>query len=330
MNRIICKDALVALRELPDGCVNLCVTSPPYYGLRDYGVDGQIGVEESPQAYICRLVEVFREVRRVLTDDGTLWLNIADSYAGSGKGIWKGATEKTDCKNNYRADTTAAIHGMPVVWDGIKAKDMIGIPWMLAFALRADGWYLRSDIIWNKTNGLPENVKDRPTKSYEHIFLLTKSPRYYYDAEAIAEPLQLCSIARYERGRSDHTKYKGFNGNQSINEKRERGQKCKKLTRNRRDVWSLSTNSYGMDGHFAMFPERLVEPCILAGCPVGGVVLDPFFGSGTTGAVAKRLGRQYIGIDLNPAYCRAAEDRIREIPDSGARELTGEQRNDGN
>ena len=330
MNRIICKDALAALRELPDGCVNLCVTSPPYYGLRDYGVDGQIGTEESPQAYICRLVEVFREVRRVLTDDGTLWLNIADSYAGSGKGIWKGATEKTDCKNNYRADTTAAIHGMPVVWDGIKAKDMIGIPWMLAFALRADGWYLRSDIIWNKTNGLPENVKDRPTKSYEHIFLLTKSPKYYYDAEAIAEPIQPCSIARYERGRSDHTKYKGFNGNQSINEKRERGQECNKLTRNKRDVWNLSTNSYRMDGHFAMFPERLVEPCILAGCPVGGVVLDPFFGSGTTGAVAKRLGRQYIGIDLNPAYCRAAEDRIREIPDSGERELTGEQRNDGN
>ena len=326
MNRIICKDALAALRELPDGCVNLCVTSPPYYGLRDYGVDGQIGTEESPQAYICRLVAVFREVRRVLTDDGTLWLNIADSYAGSGKGIWKGATEKTDCKNNYRADTTAAIHGMPVVWDGIKAKDMIGIPWMLAFALRADGWYLRSDIIWNKTNGLPENVKDRPTKSYEHIFLLTKSPRYYYDAEAIAEPLQLCSIARYERGRSDHTKYKGFNGNQSINEKRERGQECNKLTRNRRDVWNLSTNSYRMDGHFAMFPERLVEPCILAGCPVGGVVLDPFFGSGTTGAVAKRLGRQYIGIDLNPAYCRAAEDRIREIPDNGERELTEERR----
>lgn len=306
------------------------LASPPYYGLRDYGVDGQIGTEESPQAYICRLVEVFREVRRVLTDDGTLWLNIADSYAGSGKGIWKGATEKTDCKNNYRADTTAAIHGMPVVWDGIKAKDMIGIPWMLAFALRADGWYLRSDIIWNKTNGLPENVKDRPTKSYEHIFLLTKSPRYYYDAEAIAQPLQPCSIARYERGRSDHTKYKGFNGNQSINEKRERGQECKKLTRNKRDVWNLSTNSYRMDGHFAMFPERLVEPCILAGCPVGGVVLDPFLGSGTTGAVAKRLGRQYIGIDLNPAYCRAAEDRIREIPDSGARELTEERKNDGN
>ena len=201
---------------------------------------------------------------------------------------------------------------------------------MLAFALRADGWYLRSDIIWNKTNGLPENVKDRPTKSYEHIFLLTKSPRYYYDAEAIAEPIQPCSIARYERGRSDHTKYKGFNGNQSINEKRERGQECNKLTRNKRDVWNLSTNSYRMDGHFAMFPERLVEPCILAGCPVGGVVLDPFLGSGTTGAVAKRLGRQYIGIDLNPAYCRAAEDRIRQIPDSRERELTGEQRNDGN
>ena len=206
---------------------------------------------------------------------------------------------------------------MPVVWDGIKAKDMIGIPWMLAFALRADGWYLRSDIIWNKTNGLPENVKDRPTKSYEHLFLLAKSPKYYYDAEAIAEPMQACSIARYAGGRSNHTKYKDFNGNQAINEMQKCGRECKKLTRNKRDVWNLSTNSYRMDGHFAMFPERLVEPCILAGCPVGGVVLDPFLGSGTTGAVAKRLGRQYIGIDLNPAYCQAAEKRIREILDGG-------------
>lgn len=169
MNRIICKDALVALRELPDRCVNLCVTSPPYYGLRDYGVDGQIGTEESPQAYICRLVEVFREVRRVLADDGTLWLNIADSYAGSGKGVWsKSLAERPKSKQTYHSLNTDENAALPKKWDGIKEKDMIGIPWQLAFALRADGWYLRSDIIWQKPNCLPEAVKDRPTKSYEH------------------------------------------------------------------------------------------------------------------------------------------------------------------
>ena len=184
----------------------------------------------------------------------------------------------------------------------------------------AFGYYLEQD------KRSARKCKGQTDKSYEHL-LLTKSPKYYYDAERL-QSRDSCSIARY--GALNHTKYKGFNGNQSINEKRERGQECKKLTRNKRDVWNLSTNSYRMDGHFAMFPERLVEPCILAGCPVGGVGLDPFLGSGTTGAVAKRLGRQYIGIDLNPAYCRAAEDRIREIPDSGERELTEERKKDGN
>lgn len=287
-SRIICADAVEGLRSLPDSSISMCVTSPPYYGLRDYGSDQQIGTEETPAAYIERLVGVFREVRRVLREDGTLWVNIADCYAGSGKAIW----------------------------DGIKPKDMIGIPWMLAFALRVDGWYLRSDIIWNKINCLPESVRDRPTKSYEHIFLLSRSPRYFFDADAIKEPITEESRKRYQRGRSEGSKYGVFSGDQSINGsdygERMRGQKL----RNKRDIWHISTNSYRMDGHFAMFPEKLVEPCILAGSQEGGIVLDPFFGSGTTGAVAKRLGRRFIGIDLNPDYCRMAQQRIDAVSDT--------------
>ena len=287
-SRIICADAVEGLRSLLDSSISMCVTSPPYYGLRDYGSDQQIGTEETPAAYIERLVGVFREVRRVLREDGTLWVNIADCYAGSGK----------------------------AVWDGIKPKDMIGIPWMLAFALRADGWYLRSDIIWNKINCLPESVRDRPTKSYEHIFLLSRSPRYFFDADAIKEPITEESRKRYQRGRSEGSKYGVFSGDQSINGsdygERMRGQKL----RNKRDIWHISTNSYRMDGHFAMFPEKLVEPCILAGSQEGGIVLDPFFGSGTTGAVAKRLGRRFIGIDLNPDYCRMAQQRIDAVSDT--------------
>lgn len=287
-SRIICADAVEGLRSLPDSSISMCVTSPPYYGLRDYGSDQQIGTEETPAVYIERLVAVFREVRRVLREGGTLWVNIADCYAGSGK----------------------------TVWDGIKPKDMIGIPWMLAFALRADGWYLRSDIIWNKINCLPESVRDRPTKSYEHIFLLSRSPRYFFDADAIKEPITEESRKRYQRGRSEGSKYGVFSGDQSINGsdygERMRGQKL----RNKRDIWHISTNSYRMDGHFAMFPEKLVEPCILAGSQEGGIVLDPFFGSGTTGAVAKRLGRRFIGIDLNPDYCRMAQQRIDAVSDT--------------
>ena len=287
-SRIICADAVEGLRSLPDSSISMCVTSPPYYGLRDYGSDQQIGTEETPAAYIERLVAVFREVRRVLREDGTLWVNIADCYAGSGK----------------------------AVWDGIKPKDMIGIPWMLAFALRADGWYLRSDIIWNKINCLPESVRDRPTKSYEHIFLLSRSPRYFFDADAIKEPITEESRKRYQRGRSEGSKYGVFSGDQCINGsdygERMRGQKL----RNKRDIWHISTNSYRTDGHFAMFPEKLVEPCILAGSQEGGIVLDPFFGSGTTGAVAKRLGRRFIGIDLNPDYCRMAQNSIDAVSDT--------------
>lgn len=193
MIKILCADALEGLRTLPNDSVSMCVTSPPYYGLRDYGNAGQIGIEDSPEQYIQKLTAVFREVRRVLRPDGTLWLNIADSYAGSGKGIGR---KPTHCKHSYQIPADSAAAAMPTTWNAIKPKDMIGIPWMLAFALRADGWYLRSDIIWNKINCLPESVKDRPTKSYEHLFLFAKSSRYYYNAAAIMEPAAESSLKR--------------------------------------------------------------------------------------------------------------------------------------
>lgn len=311
MNRIICADAVAGLKTLPSDSAFCCITSPPYYGLRDYGTEGQIGIEKTPQEYIKRLVEVFREVRRVLRPDGTLWVNIADSYAGSGKGVWNKSTEekKQVSKQSSHVDSGTAISAMPHVWNGIKPKDLIGIPWMLAFALRSDGWYLRSDIIWHKTNGMPENIQDRPTKSYEHIFLFSRSPQYYYDRKAIMEPYTVGSVERAKRGRSGHTKYANID-RQPINQVREIRDEVPSVMRNKRDVWSVSTNSYRMNGHFAMYPERLIEPCILAGSPVDGIVLDPFFGSGTTGAAAKRLGRKYIGIELNSSYCEMARKRI--------------------
>ncbi|HIQ66758.1 MAG TPA: site-specific DNA-methyltransferase [Candidatus Coproplasma stercoravium] len=260
----------------------MCVTSPPYYGLRDYGERGQIGLEQTPQEYIVRLTKVFDEVKRVLADDGTLWLNIGDTYANK-------------------------------PYKSVKQKDLIGIPWMLAFALREHGWYLRSDIIWHKTNAFPEAVRDRPAKCYEHIFLLAKSPKYYFDYKAIQEPIKAVTEARYTRVRSGKAKYSnapiGQNidmNTQAITDERRKMRRCK-------DVWEVATNTFKMDEHFAMFPEKLIEPCILAGSKEGGVVLDPFFGSGTTGAVAKRLNRECIGIDINPRYVEKAEMRIAEV-----------------
>lgn len=310
MSKILCGDAAGVLKTLPPESVNMCVTSPPYYGLRDYGEQGQIGIEQSPSEYIARLVAVFDEVYRVLKKDGTLWLNIGDSYAGSGKGPM---TLTADGKNKDVFDMMSRIYEVPKSWSGIKPKDMIGIPWMLAFALRERGWYLRSDIIWYKTNCLPESIKDRPTKTYEHIFLLAKSRQYYFDYKAIQEPLKEVSKERYKRGRSDHSKYSGQKLQQNINRQHEDFSTFDGQYRRKRDVWEVSTNSYKMDEHFAMFPERLIEPCILAGSKVGGVVLDPFFGSGTTGAVAKRFGREYIGIDLNARYLEKAKERIAKV-----------------
>lgn len=307
MSKILCGDAAEQLKTLPRESVNMCVTSPPYYGLRDYGEQGQIGIEQSPSEYIARLATVFDEVYRVLAKDGTLWLNIGDSYAGSGKGPM---TLSQNGKNKDVFDMHNRIYEVPKSWSGIKPKDMIGIPWMLAFALRERGWYLRSDIIWYKTNCLPESAKDRPTKTYEHIFLLAKSRRYYFDYKAIQEPLKEVSKARYKRGRSSNSKYAGQQG---ITQEREDFSDFDQQFRRKRDVWEVSTNTYKMDEHFAMFPEKLIEPCILAGSKVGGVVLDPFFGSGTTGAVAKRFGREYIGIDLNARYLEKAKARIDKV-----------------
>lgn len=312
MSKLLLGDAADCLKTISDESVNMCVTSPPYYGLRDYGTDRQIGIEQTPQEYIDRLVEVFDEVYRVLTKDGTLWLNIGDSYAGSGKGPMSLAVAGNG-KNKALFQKDSRIYEVPKKWGSIKAKDLIGIPWMLAFALRERGWYLRSDIIWYKKNCLPESVKDRPTKTYEHIFLLAKSRQYYFDYKAIQEPLKQVSIDRYKRGRSDKSKYVGNEIHQNINRQRDDFSAFDQKFRRKRDVWEVSTNTYKMDEHFAMFPEHLIEPCILAGSDIGGVVLDPFFGSGTTGAVAKRLGREYIGIDLSEQYLEKAKHRIDRV-----------------
>ena len=308
-NIIINRDCLLALRDLPDESVNCCVTSPPYYALRDYGMDAQIGREDSPEEYIRRLVLVFREVRRVLTEDGTLWLNIADTYCGTGnKG---GYLDPKNPKGRNGQSVSLARRASEC-----KQKDMIGIPWLLAFALRADGWYLRSDIIWCKANPMPESCKDRPSRCYEHVFLLTKSKKYYYDALAIAEPIAEGTAARYKGGRSASSKYAeeipGQGKVQKLNAARSAGTITDadiSPVRNARDVWHINTVPY-KGGHFAAYPPKLAERCILAGCPRGGIVLDPFFGSGTTGLAAVKNDRRYIGIELNAEYCELAKERI--------------------
>lgn len=300
--RILTGDCRDVLRTLADGSVQCCVTSPPYFGLRDYGHDGQIGLEQTPEEYIAAMVDVFRCVRDVLADDGTLWLNIGDSYNAAGRtghGTRVGFKQGTN-----RASAAGADQCRPSV-DSLKPKDLIGIPWMLAFALRADGWYLRQDIIWSKPNPMPESVRDRCTKAHEYLFLLSKSARYYYDAQAIAEPAinagrvveydgtqKNCEAAQDERMRT-----------------RVAGDRTVGDTRNRRSVWEVATQPFS-EAHFATFPPALIEPCILAGCPVGGTVLDPFFGAGTTGLVADRLQRNAIGIELNPQYAEIARRRI--------------------
>jgi DNA modification methylase len=269
-----------------------CVTSPPYFGLRDYGHDGQIGMEETPEEYITAMVEVFRCVWDVLDDDGTLWLNIGDSYNGSG-----GQGTKPNIMSKEAAEGRG---GKAIKVDGIKSKDLIGIPWMLAFALRADGWYLRQDIIWHKPNPMPESVQDRCTKAHEYIFLLSKSQKYYYDIESIQEPAIYAGDDRGSRGDSR----RGTEANSMSGKTGE--------FRNKRSVWTVTTKPY--DGaHFAVFPQDLIEPCIMAGAPVGGVVLDPFMGSGTTAQVAQNLGRKYLGCELNPEYKPLQYKRLRQL-----------------
>lgn len=385
MSKIIQGDCLEVLKTLPDESVDCCITSPPYYGLRDYGtgewvggdpncphkrlskyspstitghaqeelrgnvgdaiykavcplcgavrVDKQIGLEETPEQYVQKLVDVFHEVKRVLKDDGTLWLNLGDTYntstykkdenssghgkQGTNKGSYENVVERPHDKN-------------------CKTKDLIGIPWMTAFALRADGWYLRQDIIWHKPNPMPESVKDRCTKSHEYIFLLSKKPHYYFDYEAIQEP----AVGQYgdetaikfggnKYGDNDDSHFQTYSGNEwkpkhknlmydgqapnTMHIKRAKGLPDEEYTvRNKRDVWDITTKAV-KEAHFATYPEELVEPCVKAGSRVGGVVLDPFFGSGTTGKVAEQLNREYIGIDLNPEYIEIAKKRTSNL-----------------
>lgn len=340
--RILNGDCREVLKGLPDESVHCCVTSPPYFGLRDYGVDGQIGLEPTPEEFVAELVEVFREVRRVLRSDGTLWVNLGDSYAGSGRGgnpsadssTLQGSLASQEAsqvkRNRNEIDATARIAAVPQrgsrlpaglhesarqsggiggAWvpppSGLKQKDLIGAPWMVAFALRADGWYLRQDIIWSKPNPMPESVQDRCTKAHEYLFLLSKSSRYHYDCAAIKE-------SAADTGREN-----GRDGRQEDSRARPPGSSARTLARidyselgrNKRSVWEVATSPF-TGAHFATFPPALIEPCIKAGCPAGGVVLDPFGGAGTTGMVADRLGRNAILIELNPEYASIAQRRV--------------------
>ena len=309
LDTIYTGDCLEVLKTLPDESVHCCVTSPPYYALRDYGVDGQIGIEASPKEYISRLTEVFTEVRRVLRSDGTLWLNISDTYAGKGN---QGSF--ADPKNpKGRNGQTIALNNKV---EGCKPKDMIGIPWMLAFALRDSGWYLRNDIIWMKENPMPESVKDRCARCYEHIFLFSKSRKYHFDHLAISEPIAPGTAERLKRGVKGGNKFgkpiPGQAQQQTINRSRAHGAITDaeiNPLRNKRDVWVINTVPF-KGSHYAAYPAKLVETCLLAGCPEGGIVLDPFMGSGTTGMVARQLDRHFIGIELNPEFTEMAYRRI--------------------
>ena len=349
MNKIEFGDCRDTMRRWKEQGIKAqtCVTSPPYYGLRDYGHEGQIGLEETPEDYIKAMVEVFRCVWDVLEDDGTLWLNIGDSYAAQRGGTTPPAEtlaggvgghgndeSKRGRKEGYNPSRNAAAIG-------VKHKDLIGIPWMLAFALRADGWYLRQDIIWHKPNPMPESVQDRCTKAHEYIFLMSKSQKYYYDAEAIKEPIQDETALRMLRGVSDtHKNVNGAPGQtpHSMNKARKNVRKefdssmggggtsfvghsgykkedgtlmiCE--NRNKRSVWTVTTKPYA-GAHFAVFPSDLIEPCILAGAPIGGIVLDPFMGSGTTAQVAQNLGRQYLGCELNTEYKTLQNKRLSQL-----------------
>lgn len=320
---IITGEALSVLQSLEGNSVNCCITSPPYYGLRDYGMDGQIGLEETPSEYIQKLVAVFREVRRVLKKDGTLWLNMGDSYVGSGKGR---NSDGKPCKGySVSRDNNNKFGGKLFIAKSLeyKRKDLMGIPWRLAFALQADGWYLRQDIIWHKPNCMPESVKDRCTKSHEYIFLLSKSDKYYFDHEAIKEPAvtedrtsprgsrgnKIPNSGRRKQDALHLSRYEGFNQRYFSKES--------PIMRNKRDVWSVSTHGY-KEAHFATFPEKLIEPCVLAGCPIGGTILDPFLGSGTTAVVAAKNNRNCIGAEINPIYTDMAKRRMeREVKKHG-------------
>ncbi|MDI2588073.1 site-specific DNA-methyltransferase [Psychrobacillus sp. NEAU-3TGS] len=316
LNKIYQGHCLDVLKTFTDESVNAVVTSPPYWGLRDYGMGEQIGLESSVDEYVQALVEVFRQVKRVLRDDGTLWLNLGDAYAGSGKG--RNADGKGNPGNNHMQSEGQfkGIVKLPKIMNGLKPKDLIGLPWRVAFALQQDGWYLRQDIIWNKPNAMPESVTDRPTKSDEYIFLLSKSPKYFYDHEIIKEQAiygtqdirgSQGAFGQPQKQRRESKVRGSFDGKYGKEAFRAIRDK-----RNKRSVWTVSTKPL-KEAHFATFPQELIEPCVLAGCPINGVVLDPFFGSGTTGVVSLKHGRNFVGIELNPEYIKIAEKRLSEV-----------------
>lgn len=350
MLTILCGDAPEQLRGIPDESVQCCCTSPPYWGLRNYGHAGQLGLEKTPKEYVAKMVAVFQEVRRVLKGDGTLWLNLGDSYAGS----WgnQGRKEDRGTQRPINGEMIQPVHdgryadkrsNTGAVPPGLKPKDLVGIPWMVAFALRADGWYLRQDIIWSKPNPMPESVTDRCTKAHEYLFLLTKSARYYYDAEAISEPLAYGSVERLSQNVEDPDGSERVPGKtngamKAVYKKRYTNESSKdfvgtgaqdasatksrivdkilsgELTnRNKRSVWTVTTQPF-RDAHFATFPPDLIKPCILAGSKPGDTILDPFAGSGTTGMVAIELGRKATLIELNPGYCKLIERRCDVTP----------------
>lgn len=303
--RILIGDARERLKELPDGSVHMCVTSPPYFGLRDYGVEGQMGLEATPAEFVSGMVDLFREVRRVLRDDGTLWLNIGDSYASDTK--WGGSTSG----KHVRAQHGDTGIGRRRTASGLPHKNLIGIPWRLAFALQDDGWVLRQDIIWSKPNPMPESVQDRCTKAHEYLFLLSKGPRYRFDADAIAEPATGEAPGNKKATKGGRAYDAGASEHRTAANLHHIGAR---ETRNKRSVWTVTAEPFP-EAHFATYPPALVEPCILAGSPKGGTVLDPFGGAGTTGMVADRLGRDAILIELNPEYAAMAESRI--VNDAG-------------
>lgn len=310
---IIVGDARKKLRELPAGSARTCITSPPYWGLRDYGMEGQIGLEATPDAFVQELVEIFREVRRVLADDGTLWLNLGDSYAaapGGGTGKNSAVVDRTASRIGVRE---ACIDKSKV--RGFKPKDLIGIPWRVAFALQADGWYLRSDIIWHKPNPMPESVLDRPTKAHEYLFLLSKSEKYFYDCDAIREPLRPKTFTTYgstrrSKGTDALGQVAADNWSRDVPVRRAKVDASgNPVGVNKRTVWTVATRPFE-GAHFATYPPELIEPCVLAGSTRGDLVLDPFNGAGTTGLVALRHGRRYLGVEINPEYAAMARARI--------------------
>lgn len=338
MNKIIFGDCRDTMRQLAtDGVkVQMCVTSPPYYGLRDYGHDGQIGLEETPEQYIEAMVEVFRCVKDILADDGTLWLNLGDSYGATGGNTYSGFNERYSGTGGSGSKQDMTLNGVEdrKINTGLRPKNLLGIPWRVALTLQSDGWYLRQDIIWHKPNPMPESVQDRCTKAHEYIFLLSKSQKYFYDADAIAEPVTDSTAIRLlqdidnQKG-SDRVPNKTNGTMKAVGGKRfiskmggggttfvghpgyTKADKTSSLkaTRNKRSVWTVNTKPYS-GAHFAVFPEELIEPCILAGSRVGDVVLDPFMGSGTTAQVAQQLGRKYLGCELNHDYKALQDQRV--------------------